>query len=205
MDNKVIEITADSLDEARQQAKSNIPEGLSLLSEDVLSDGKPRTINGIGEKPEDALASARAKVPSGAVVVEKKQLLAAGNKTIVVQAFDEDGVKSQAKRTLTDGASVKAITLAAKGRRGFLGIGRTPNNYEVHIHQQTVVQLTFKEKARIRATIGPKPKCQRCGKAADRLIPMQLQAPGTAPRNLDVCSDCFADAARMASQVRFQY
>jgi hypothetical protein len=47
--------------------------------------------------------------------------------------------------------------LTSEGRRGFLGIGRAPNKYEVRVHQQTVVQLTYKQKARIRATIGSKP------------------------------------------------
>jgi hypothetical protein len=157
LDNKIIEITADSLDGAQKQVRSTIPEGLSLLSEEVLSDGKPRTVSGIGENPEDAFETAQRKVPAGAVVVASTQAIGAGNKTIVVQALDEDGAKTQAERTLSDGASVKGLRLLAKGRRGFLGIGGSANNYEVHIHQRTVVQITFKETARIRATIGPRP------------------------------------------------
>jgi hypothetical protein len=44
MADKTIEIEAETLEEAREQVKSQIPEGLHLLSEQVISDGKPKTV-----------------------------------------------------------------------------------------------------------------------------------------------------------------
>ena len=41
------EFEAESLDEARNQAKSQVSEGLQIISEKVLSDGKTIHLSGI--------------------------------------------------------------------------------------------------------------------------------------------------------------
>jgi hypothetical protein len=46
---QTIEVEADSLDEARARVKAQVPEGLFMLSEQVLSDGKPKTVEGTGD------------------------------------------------------------------------------------------------------------------------------------------------------------
>jgi hypothetical protein len=53
-------------------------------------------------------------------------------------------------------ARVTRVTLINPGRKGFLGIGKRPDCYEVQIAQQAVVQIYYKEKAKIRITVGEK-------------------------------------------------
>ena len=43
MSEQIIEVEADSLDEAREQVQTQIPEGLYLLAEQVISDGELKT------------------------------------------------------------------------------------------------------------------------------------------------------------------
>ena len=58
MDENIIEIEAETLEEAREQVKRQIPEGSCLLTELVISDGKPKTVRAIADATEDAFAKA---------------------------------------------------------------------------------------------------------------------------------------------------
>lgn len=70
---ETFEITAGSLDEARAQVKGKIPHGFFLLSETVVSDGRPVTIRESAETTEQARTAARSKVPSGHRVEQEKE------------------------------------------------------------------------------------------------------------------------------------
>lgn len=49
------------------------------------------------------------------------------------------------------------------------------------------------------------PKCERCGRSAERLLPVQIRAVGTEDSvDLNVCGDCFHEAATMAQDVGFK-
>jgi hypothetical protein len=41
MSEKVIEIEAETLEEARKQVEAQTPEGFLVVSEEIISDGKP--------------------------------------------------------------------------------------------------------------------------------------------------------------------
>lgn len=160
MKERIIEIEAESLGEARLQLKSKAPEGLELLEEKVVSDGKPKTVKAVADTLEEAFAKTQAEIPEEAEVLEKKEQ-ATERETITIEAFDEIRAEreaiSQIKRQFGTAAILKGLELAAVGSKGFLGIGKRPNQYEVNVLQPAVVEITYRTKAKISARFGKKP------------------------------------------------
>jgi hypothetical protein len=161
MAEKTIEVEAESLEEAREQVKSQIPEGLSLLSEQVISDGKPKTVKAFADTTEVAFAEAQSAMPSEAKVIERKEITVPEQKVITVEAFDEQSAETQAKlkaqKQFGEAVIVKRLKLTVTGKKGFLGIGGTPNQYEAEILQQATVEITYETKAKISVKVGPPP------------------------------------------------
>lgn len=156
MSKQIIEVEADSLKEAREQVKAQIPEGLHLLSEQVLSDGEPKTVKAVADTTESAFAKAQSEIPADATILEKKELSAPEQRVIAVQAFDERGAESEARLRLGGATVVKSLKLIVVGKKGFLGIRKMPNQYEAQVLEQAIVEITYKQKVKIRATIGEK-------------------------------------------------
>jgi hypothetical protein len=154
MTERIIEIEAESLEEARELVKSQIPEGLCLLSEKVISDGKPKTVKAFADTSKAAFAKAQSELPANASVLEKKELVAPEQKVITTEAFDEQSAKAQVGNQIGNSAIIKALKLTTSGKQGFLGIGKKPNQYNAEIFQQAVVEITYKTKAKISAEIG---------------------------------------------------
>jgi hypothetical protein len=155
-DRQTIEAEAESLEEAREQVKSQIPQGLQLLSEKIFSDGKPTTVKAAADTTEEAFAKAQNEVPANANVLGKEEIASPGQKVITVEAFDEQSARAQVESTLGDNDIIKAIKLKTQGKQGMLGIGKKPNHYEIEVFQQAVVVIRYKCKARISAEIGKK-------------------------------------------------
>jgi len=63
MPSDTLEIEAESLEEAREAVKSRIPAGLSLLSEEIISDGSPKTATAAAATCEAAAEQARGPNP----------------------------------------------------------------------------------------------------------------------------------------------
>ena len=156
MKHETYEITADSLQEARNQARARIPQGFHLLSERVLSNGKPVTLKETAEKLEDALEAARARVPARARILSEKIVQAPETMTIRLSADSEDSARKQAESKIGKTSVIQTVSLAIPGRKGFLGIGRTQNQYDIQILKKAVVELTYKTDAKIVVTVGDK-------------------------------------------------
>jgi hypothetical protein len=154
MQQETYEITADSLQAARDQARSRIPQGFYLLSERVLSDGRPVALKEIAENSESAFAAARARVPAGAHIVAEKEIHAPELVTLRLSAESEDSARRQAESKKDKTSVIQTVSLATPGKRGFLGIGRTPNQYEIHILKKADVEVTYKTDAKIVVTVG---------------------------------------------------
>jgi len=175
---KTIEVEADSLEEAREQLKSQIPDDYQVFSEQTVSDGKPQTVKASGETIETALANAQGKIPSSADILEKKET-APEQKVIEItyEAFDEQSARSNAEseakkrsdRLRWKMVTVQSVRLVAAGNRGFLGIGKKPNQYAIELveHLPPTVEITYKAKAKISAKVGKlepgEVRCPRCG------------------------------------------
>jgi hypothetical protein len=158
MTEQTIEIEAETTEEAREQIKSQVPEGLKILSEKIISDGKPKAIWAVAETTEAAFAEAQNKIPAGATILDKKELTTPGQTITVVEEFDEQGAKARLKSQIVDTAIIKALKLTTTGKQGFLGIGKKPNQYKAEIFQQAVVEIGYKTKVKISSVIGKEKK-----------------------------------------------
>lgn len=156
MTQKTIEIEAETLEEARKQLQTQIPQGFSMLSEEVISNGKPKTVEAVALTLEAAFTKAHSQVPSNADIIDKKEIAAPESKVVIVEAFDEQSARRQLGNQPVDTARIIGSRLVASGSRGFLGIGKKPNQYEVEVLHQAVVKITYKMKAKILAQIGDK-------------------------------------------------
>ncbi|MFZ2631742.1 MAG: hypothetical protein WAX48_09180 [Desulfosalsimonadaceae bacterium] len=154
MKQETYEITADSLQAARDQARARIPQGFYPLSEHVLSDGRPVTLTKTAKKSESAFSAARAKVPAGAHIVAEKEVHASEMVTLRLSAESEDSARKQAESKTDNTSVIQTVSLTIPGKKGFLGIGRTPNQYDIHILKKAVVEVTYKSDAKIVVTVG---------------------------------------------------
>jgi hypothetical protein len=159
MREKMIEIEAENLEEAREQIKAQIPEGLQLLSERVIFDGRPK-VTARADSLEAAYAEARKRLPADAVILEKRELASPESLTIVVESADDIfalwDARKQAREKFGDGAVAKEIKLMVAGKKGFLSNKKTKNLYEAEIFRPACVEITYKARAKISAHIGEK-------------------------------------------------
>jgi len=149
MEEKVIEIEADSLEEARRRLQAEIPDGYDLVSEDVISHGKSGTVGKSASTVEEAYAQAEASLPAGARVQDKKVLAAPAASSMSVDAFDRQEACSIVDGKLVAPMVMKDIRVVAAGSSGFLGIGKKPTQYEAVIFQPATVELTYSIPARV--------------------------------------------------------
>ena len=168
MKNKVLEIEADSLIEARKKVKTRTPEGLHILSKKILSDGKQKTAKGVAETVEAAFEKARKKVPADAEIIDEKRRVLPSQKVLEVEAFDIEAARTKVELDIDKTRRIDDLRLKSRGKKGFLGIGKNPDIYEAKVFQHAVVEVVFKRKAKIRVEIGErkapsKGYCQWCG------------------------------------------
>jgi hypothetical protein len=153
MTTQMIEIEAESLDEARCRIEEHIPEGFCLISEKIISDGRPRTVKALADTTREAFEKALIQVPSDGNVLEKKEIVTPEQRSIVVDAFDEQKAISYARQQSISQSGnaivVNSVKLVTAGRKGIFGLGKTPHKYEVEIFRQAAVEIGYKTKARI--------------------------------------------------------
>ena len=150
----ILEVEDDSLESAYEQAEAKVPEGLSILSREILSDGKVHRSKGFGDTMVQALEVARHGIPAGAEIIRETEHEAPQRIALELLAFDEQNAREQAEANTSTRDRIEAIELKSQGTRGFLGVGKKPNCYKVVIFHQAVAEVVFKEKARIRVRIG---------------------------------------------------
>jgi len=156
MANQVIEVEADSLESALEQAKAQIRGGLQILSTTTLCDGKPNTVRGVADSTEEALNAALKQFPFGAEKLSEKEMGKARVETIEIEAFEEEAAKLLAKQRVGKWSRVQGIKQRAPGKRGFLGIGKKPGLFEVKVFHPAVVEVEYKQKAKVRIEAGVK-------------------------------------------------
>lgn len=135
---------ADSLEAARRRLYTD---ELIVLEESILDQGRIETIEATGETVEDAFKKAQSKVPANAKAETRKVQSKPNRITLLVQADDEEGA-GKGKADV-----IGSVSLFKRGRKGFWGLGKTPNVYQVVIIQPAIVELTFRVHATIRATV----------------------------------------------------
>jgi tetratricopeptide (TPR) repeat protein len=153
MSKQLIEAEADSLEEAKKQVRSQVPEDCVVFSETVLSDGSPKTVKATADTIDAAFGEAQGKLPQQATVVEKRQVTMPATSVIPIQAMDDHEALGLARRNLGDTATVKGVILTKPGKKGFLGLGKTLNAYETQVFQPAVVEIIYRTKAKVRAEV----------------------------------------------------
>lgn len=144
MNDRFIEVEAASLEEARKALQA---EEVVVLREFVLRTGRAGSVEGIAATVEEAAAKARASVPVGAEA--SPPVIKVSSQRVVLQV-EGDSEESAGKGKAE---VIESVSLSRKGRRGFLWFGKTRNVYEVVVAQQAVVEVGFREKARILAQV----------------------------------------------------
>ena len=154
MTKKTLDIEADTLEDAQNQVNSQIPDGFSILNQQVITDGLPQTVKAFAETTETAFEKALSEIPKNADIVEKEEITTPERRVIYVDAIDENSADQSGRWTARQEfgglAIVQSIKLVAPGRQGFLGIGAKLNKYEVVILQQASIKITYKTKAKLR-------------------------------------------------------
>jgi hypothetical protein len=154
---ETIEVEGDSLEEVRRQIKLQIPEGSSLISEEIISNGNRSSIRTYGSTTDVAFAKAESKLAKNSLIIEKKELSGPQQKVVRIKAFEEKVALEEAKKQIGmkygASAEVLAVKLLVAGKRGFLGWGKEPNEYEVELLQEAVVEISYRPKVKISVKI----------------------------------------------------
>ena len=109
------------------------------------------TRRGIADTTEAALERAQNYLPPNVILRYDEQQTSV-QKVVTVKAFDEEGIREQIERDIGP-VKIKGITLKELGKKGFLGIGKKPNCYEVQV-EQFIHEIKYTDKlAKIRLNI----------------------------------------------------
>jgi HEAT repeat protein len=106
------------------------------------------TVRGIADTTEAAFTKALGVLPAYAEVVEKNEIVAPASKTLTLEAADENTAQTQAQSRAASeygpDAIVEHLALATAGRKGFLGLGARPDQYEARIARRAVVEVVYR-------------------------------------------------------------
>jgi hypothetical protein len=149
----ILEIEADTLEDARAEIAAQMPRGFALKSEAIVSSGTPETTEARAETADEAFKKAERAIPRNAKILERAVVSEPQMRVSMVDGFDVDAAKAQASDALAADETIKNVSLASTGRKGVFGIGRTPNQYEVRIARQAHVRITHRQKVRLDAEI----------------------------------------------------
>ena len=155
---KNIKIEEDSIDQAEKMLNDKIANNFRIISKEIISDGKLKTIIGISDNIETAIKECKSKIPKKSTIVKAHDNIEPSEYIEIIEEFDEELDLLNANSSLPLGATILDYKLIHMGKKGFLGIGRKPNTYEFKLQQKAVCKYTIKEKAKITAKIVQIPK-----------------------------------------------
>jgi hypothetical protein len=149
MRERIIEVEAYSLAEARDQLDTD--EDIIVIEVTVLNRERAETIESIADTIHEAVSKAKVGVPAKAKIDPHEIKTDARRVTVKAHGDNEEIAREEIK--LKRAEVIESITLHRKGRKGFLGFFKRLNRYEVVLFQQAVVEVRFREKARLRARV----------------------------------------------------
>ncbi len=152
---QTITIAAHTLDEARELAKGHVSPGLTVLGERVDVEGTVSAVRAAAETAEAAFALALTAVPAGTRVIAREELTPAGRSRMPVQAHSEEKARARVQESLQKTQVLEALELQQAGKKGVLGIGGQPSEYEAVILQQAVVEVRYQDRSTFAFTAGP--------------------------------------------------
>lgn len=154
-------VEAYSLEEAINQARCQTPKGLRLTSKKIISEGGTKTVKTSGVTLEEAQIKIQTIIPPEAKILESKETAPQQQPwDIPHEAFDEQGAKAEAElymRESPNKLTIQRIELKTQGTKGFLGIGKKPNQYKIIFlkHLPASVETVYQLKAKVSFDLGP--------------------------------------------------
>jgi len=155
MAEQTITVEAHSWEEARQQVQPQLRSGLTIWSESVTRQPTKNKIAATAPTAEKAFAQALERMPSAAVIQERKEVAAPRRRTVTVAARDDDEARALVRGELGQREVVEHTELKVPARtlwRFFLRLAR----FELTILQQALVEVTFRTPAQFEFVIGPR-------------------------------------------------
>lgn len=145
-----------TVDDAREKIKMKTPAGYQIVSTDIIASGE-RTVSGSGETTDLAFFNVLEKIGQKSVL-QRRVIVDSKEETLIVEAYDEKEAIGKNSFSQLGYAGppvvVRNTKLAVKGRRGFLGIGKKPNQYMIDIFRHAVVEITYSTgEAEVRSTL----------------------------------------------------
>lgn len=168
----LIQVDAATLDEAKKMLSEKIPTGYFLIAETIESHGGKSTQIEEADTIGAAFIAAEDRLPSNARIIEKQIVTEPERQIITIQAFDEALARTRAKEKLPPGFALTKINVSIAGKKGFLGLGKTPHHYEVEISKQACVEVIYERSFVLKAKIG---KDARSGSDLEILINAQRE------------------------------
>ncbi len=151
---RVVEVEADSLEEAKRKVDSEITGDVDKIAEVIVSNGGEWTTWRYADTVEAGFEKALSAVPADADIVSKDIVTSPKLYTIVATEYSEALARELAEEKITTKESIRSAKLSKRGRKGFLGIGKRPNEYEFTVSQQAQIEVTYREKVKLRAVFG---------------------------------------------------
>ena len=152
---QTITIEAHTLDEARELAKGQMPPGLTVLAERVETEGTVSAVRAAAETAQAAFALALTAVPADTRVIAREELTAAERTHMPVQAHSAEKARATVKERLRKTQVLEGLELIQAGKKGMLGIGGQPSEYEAVILQQAVVEVRYQARTAFAFEVGP--------------------------------------------------
>jgi hypothetical protein len=149
MVNNAIEVEGASIDEAREKIKALVPVNHFILSETIIDDGEPKSVTETDITVEAAYKKAQSKLEGVFEIITKEVLSEPSEKIVSVQAFDKQTAQTLAQKQIQYSDSIISLSLVKKGSNGFLGIRKTPDQYDALVLSPARVKITFKRPAKI--------------------------------------------------------
>jgi len=149
---KVLRGEGHSSDEARRNALSQAPDGYVIVHETVLREVRSEEATGTGATVEEARAKASELVPEGAIAVDRHEEERSEG-ALYLAAFSEAEARRLVRERMSERAEMASVVLLARGRKGFLGLGKAPHEYEVRFVRPAEVVIRYRTKAVVRVVM----------------------------------------------------
>lgn len=148
MGEQTIEMEANTIEEARKRLYAD---NVIVIQETILRLERTDTIEVVADTVSDADVKIRNSLPVGSKIERREVKVEPKRAVLRIKAIDEEAATREA--VTNSHQTIETVILHKKGRKGFLGIGRRLNIYEVVVNQKAVLSVRFHETAHIRAKI----------------------------------------------------
>lgn len=139
---------ADSVEDARARARAQRPDSAPFVRERILCDGSPQSVTRSGDTEEQARATVTQLIPEGAVIVDALSSTPPKGRLLRISARDEHSAREAIAGQIVVGAAVK-LALVQPGRRGILGLWKSPSEYEIHVTEPATASARFRPQAEV--------------------------------------------------------